>query len=192
MTAADDAAARPEPLATDAAKRQIGELMQQAGISDRGYRCAYACQVIGRRIEKASELTVSEADRVIDALRAGVRLSPDTRRRLDAIAACGTYWAAKRPVGTLTPELLAAAATQLHAGRTKDPRQAFALVLGVDDSRKRQSRLGTARPSENGRTPRSRRRRSSRRAQARPDDDEPDLVELLSRAVRGSRSWGGA
>jgi hypothetical protein len=79
----------PEPPATDAAKRKIFALMRDVGIpaGDRDRRLAYTRRVIERDLASSAELTIGEADRVIDDLERILALPPDQRGA--AIAGAG-------------------------------------------------------------------------------------------------------
>lgn len=60
----------PEPSITDAQQRKIGTLMRQSSITERADALAYVGTVIGREVASRTELTTTEAGRVIEALEA--------------------------------------------------------------------------------------------------------------------------
>jgi hypothetical protein len=72
-----------EPLATDARKRQIFALMRDAGMptgdEHRDERLGYASRIAGRTITSSNELTMSEAQRILDDL-AEVKALPAAER----------------------------------------------------------------------------------------------------------------
>lgn len=60
----------PEPSLTDAQGRAMHAAFRDAGITDRDQRLAYCANLIGRPLTSSKYLTVGEASRVIDALKA--------------------------------------------------------------------------------------------------------------------------
>ncbi len=60
----------PEPSLTDAQGRAMHAAFRDAGITDRDQRLAYCANLIGRPLTSSKDLTVGEASRVIDALKA--------------------------------------------------------------------------------------------------------------------------
>jgi hypothetical protein len=76
-----------EPKLNQAQSRKMFALFRDTGLEAREDRLAYAMAVIGRQLESSTELTVSEAGRVIDALEQRNQRTNDTTQEQATIDA---------------------------------------------------------------------------------------------------------
>jgi hypothetical protein len=74
-----------EPKLNQAQSRKMFALFRDTGLEAREDRLAYAMAVIGRQLESSTELTISEAGRVIDALEQRTNNTSQEQATIDAL-----------------------------------------------------------------------------------------------------------